>query len=425
MKSIIKFTKRTYKRVIHSIAFYPVIISICFFVFALLTISIENLELVKGIKDDVPYLFIEDFNTARSILSTFIAGIISLTVFSFTMVMVVLNQASANFSPGLLPNLTSNKRHQIILGIYIGTLLYCIIILISHGSYGGDSNQLGLSTMFATVLGLACIGFFILFIHNISEAVQIQNIIKKIFKKCCKYLERELQNEEPASAEFSQYMYWKDIKSNKTGYYKGIDISLLEDSLKKKNNQIEILPYIDQHIWKGDPLLRVKEPLSEKETELLLFCIDISMTRHNVDSSTGGILKLMEVVVKAMSPGINDPGTAIEATNKIGQLIHKSLQLPPKYIQKDKNCELLFIKNNIGPQEILRKIIEPIRYYSKRDNAVSYELIKALKYIANSSEIPVENQKIVLEELEAFKMDLENNTDNMYDRKHILELFNG
>ena len=119
MKIIIKLIKTTYKRTIHSIAFYPVIISACFFIFAMATISLENLDLIKGIKDDVPYLFIEDFNTARSILSTFIAGIISLTVFSFTMVMVVLNQASANFSPGLLPNLISNKKHQIILGIYI------------------------------------------------------------------------------------------------------------------------------------------------------------------------------------------------------------------------------------------------------------------------------------------------------------------
>lgn len=424
MKLIIKFTRRIYKRIIHSIAFYPVIISTCFFVLALATISIENLDLIKGIKDDVPYFFIEDFNTARSILSTFIGGIISLTVFSFTMVMVVLNQASANFSPGLLPNLTANKSHQIILGIYIGTLLYCIIILISHGSYGGDSNQLGLSTMFSTVLGVLCIGFFIFFIHNISQAVQIQNIIKKIFKKSCKYLERELQNEEPVSGEFLQYTYWKEIKSDKTGYYKGMDISLLKDSFKNKKNQIEILPYIDQHIWKGEPLLRVKEPISEEEIEFLLFSVDISSTRHNVDSSTGGIIKLMEVVVKAMSPGINDPGTAIEATNKIGQRIHKLLQLAPKYIHKDENCELCVIRNNIGPHEVLRKIIEPIRYYCKQDNAVSYELAKALKYIAHSSKISVENQQAVLKELNVFKFDLEKNTDNVYDKKNILELFN-
>lgn len=423
MKFIIKFIKSAYKRIMHSIAFYPVVISTSFLAFALATMSLENLELVKGIKENVPYLFIEDFDTARSILSTFIAGIISLTVFSFTMVMVVLNQASANFSPGLLPNLTSNKKHQIILGIYIGTLLYCIIILISHGSYGGDSNQLGLSTMFSAVLGVVCIGFFIFFIHNISEAVQIQNIIERIFKESSNYLERELQNEEPVPAEFSQYKYWKEIKSNKTGYYKGFDISFLRDSLKSKKNQIEVLPYIDQHIWKGDPLLRVKEPLSEKEIKSLLFSADISSTRHNVDSSTGGIIKLMEVTVKALSPGINDPGTAIEATNKIAQLIHKTLQLVPKYIQRDTDYELFVIKNNIDPQEILRKIIEPIRYYSKHDNAVSYELVKALKYIAYSPEISIENRQVVLKELDAFKLDLEKNTDNMYDRNNIWELF--
>jgi len=278
--------------------------------------------------------------------------------------------------------------------------------------------------MFSTILGVICIGFFIFFIHNISQTVQIQNIIKKIFNESWNYLELQLQNEEPASSELSKYKYWKEIKSDKTGYYKGFDISLLKESLKNKNNQIEVLPYIDQHIYKGEPLIRVKEPLSEKEIESLLFSADISSTRHNVDSSTGGIIKLMEVVVKAMSPGINDPGTAIEAINKIGQLVHKSLQLAPKYIQKNKDYKLFLIKNNIGPQEILRIIVEPVRYYSKHDNAVSYVLVKALKYIAHSSEISIENRRAILKELDVFKLDLEKNTDNMYDKTHILELFN-
>ena len=134
IRNITKFLKKNYQDIIQSIAFYPMIISLGFLLLALGSLQFENLEIVSAIKKKIPYIFIEDYETARSILSTIIGGIISLTVFSFSMVMVVLNQASSNFSPRLLPSLISNKRHQIILGFYIGTLLYCIIILTALGA---------------------------------------------------------------------------------------------------------------------------------------------------------------------------------------------------------------------------------------------------------------------------------------------------
>ena len=129
-KSVLKLVKVLYSRVLLSIAFYPVLISFGFCLLAFVILELESLALAKKLKENIPYLFIEDYETARAILTTLIGGILSLTVFSFTMVMVVLSQASSNFSPRLLPSLVSNKRHQLILGVYIGTLLYCIIILI-------------------------------------------------------------------------------------------------------------------------------------------------------------------------------------------------------------------------------------------------------------------------------------------------------
>jgi len=137
IKSILKYLKKIYGRVLRSIAFYPVLISVVFFLMALLLLQFETIELAKSLKEKVPYFFIKDKETSRAILTTLISGVLSLTVFSFTMVMVVLSQASTNFSPRLLPGLVSNKRHQIILGVYIGSLLYCILVLIVLGARGG------------------------------------------------------------------------------------------------------------------------------------------------------------------------------------------------------------------------------------------------------------------------------------------------
>lgn len=196
--TILKFLKKNYFEVIHNIAFYPILISLAFLILAIGGVQIESLEMVNDIKKKIPYLFIEDYETARAILSTIIGGILSLTVFSFSMVMVVLNQASSNFSPRLLPSLISNKKHQIILGFYIGTLLYCIIILTTLGAYGIDSNSVGLSTMIAALASLTCIGLFVYFINSISRAIQIHNIIERIYDATSKHLENELENQKTA-----------------------------------------------------------------------------------------------------------------------------------------------------------------------------------------------------------------------------------
>lgn len=425
MKNILKTIKRTYSQVLQSIAFYPVLISFIFFLAAGAALGLDSSVLAETVEDEVPYLFIQDYETARSILSTLLGGILSLTVFSFTMVMVVLNQASSNFSPRLLPGLISNKKHQIILGIYIGTLLFCTIILISLGATGVDKSALGFSTMLAALFGLLCIGLFVYFIHNISGAIQIHNIIDRIYDRCDHYLATELQKESNGKVAL-QYINtedWEVLHTEKTGYFRGFDVDLIENSLKEKDTQIIIVPYLNQHIWKGSPTLKVKGDLSDAEKDNLIFCLNISSDRHEEDEGIGGLIKLMEIAVKAMSPGINDPGTAIDALTKLGVLLSKFLQFPRLTSKPFKNSRLILVKNNIDAEELMRLIIQPIRLYAKRDGTVMYELIKVLQYSSKTANTSSEDVRVLKEELKAVRSDLEKNIDNEMDKQRILRLF--
>ncbi len=422
MKVTLKFLKRVKSAVFHSIAFYPVLISVAFFFLAISLLFIENLEIIHSFKKKVPYLLVQDDETTRTILSTIFGGILSLTVFSFTMVMVVLNQASSNFSPRLLPGLISNKKHQIILGFYIGTILYSIILLMSLGAYGASSNAIGFSVMVSAALGIICIGLFVYFIHSISQAIQIHNIINRIYHSSNSLLEKEKKEQDDNQHDPNTTSeFWKIIKSKKTGYYRSFDNSLLENSLKNKANSIEIIPYADQHIWKGDPIFKIKDPITDKELESLHISLYILSNRHEEDSSIGGMIKLTEVAVKALSPGINDPGTAINAISKLGQLIQHTLTIKSKTVIKISDCEVKFIQNKISSKELMRIIIEPIRQYAKTDSTVSYELLDALKHISITKMQP-EYKQDVIRELQALCTDIKENIKNKEDVNRILAL---
>ncbi|SDE85245.1 Uncharacterized membrane protein [Pricia antarctica] len=425
MKAIIKFFKRTYHNVLHSIAFYPVLISLIYGVAAVISLKVDSSELVAQLKKDTSYLFIQDYDTVRAMLSTFIGGIISLTVFSFSMVMVVLGQASSDFSPRLLPSLISNKKHQIILGIYVGTLLYCTLILLSLGAYGSDSSAVGLSAMLAALMSVLCIVLFIYFINSISSAIQIHNIIDEIYQSCSTYLEDELKENDPTKIAL-QYIDtdgWKTIVADKTGYFRGFDRMLMSRSTKEDDNQIEIVPYLNQHMWKGDVALRVKNDISEEAHQNLLFCMDISSDRHEDDKGIGGMIKLMEIAVKAMSPGINDPGTAIGAVTKLGSLLATFLSFPHMVSTSFDKGQMVLIRKNIPTEELMRILVQPIRLYSKQDSAVMYELIKALQFMCRAPGISNDNRTVVGKELGALRSDIEKNIENDFDREQIIALF--
>ena len=425
LKSAIKLLKNLYSRVLQSIAFYPVLISVGFLLLAFIILELESLELVKNLKQRMPYFFIEDYETARAILTTLVGGILSLTVFSFTMVMVVLSQASSNFSPRLLPSLVSNKRHQLILGVYIGTLLYCIIILIFLGAQGIDAHSVGFSTMFAAISGVFCIGLFVYFIHSISTSIQIQNIIDNIFRSSSRYLDEEYKdfNSLKVGLQELRLNNFETIYSHKSGYYRGFDASLLGDSLIDEGHHIEVLPFVGKHMWEGMPLILVQKSIEGKDLEDLLFCVDMSNNRADNNKGIGGFIKLMEIAVKAMSPGINDPGTAIDAINKLAPLLMKTMRFPNKTSNSLREGKIILVTNNLRAKELLQMIIQPIRLYAKKDSSVVLALMGALKYMAQDTKISKENKEEVQKELEALKMDVEENIANKFDREKILALF--
>jgi uncharacterized membrane protein len=424
-KYAIKIVKELYRKVLLSIAFYPVLISFVFFLLAFIILELESLELAKTLKERIPYLFIKDYETARAILTTLIGGILSLTVFSFTMVMVVLSQASSNFSPRLLPSLVSNKRHQLILGVYIGTLLYCIIILIALGANDIDTHSVGFSTMLAAISGVFCIGLFVYFIHSISTSIQIQNIIENIFRSSSRYLDKDYGDSCNLKVGLQEFRMdnFETIYSPKSGYYREFDNSLLSDSLVENCHQIEILPYVGRHLWEGMPLLKVQNLLKDEDLEDLLLCVNISSNRSDQNDGFDGFIKLMEIAVKAMSPGINDPGTAIDAINRLAPLLVKIMRFPPITSNALREGKIILVRNNITAKELMQTIIQPIRLYAKKDSSVVIVLIGALKYIAKDAEVSKNNRVEVQKELEALKIDVMESIDNKYDREKILALF--
>ena len=121
--------RENYNRVINSIAFYPAIIALLFLILSSLSIAFDFSEEGKQIKYRLHWLRLKDPSTARSIIASIAAGIISLTVFSFSMVMIVLSQTASQMSNRILDKLIGSRFQPVVLGIYFGTILNALFFL--------------------------------------------------------------------------------------------------------------------------------------------------------------------------------------------------------------------------------------------------------------------------------------------------------
>ena len=134
-----------YRELVSSIGFYPSLLSVIFLLFAVLVTTTEYTSFVMELKSLLEVLLVDSEENARTILSTLTGSIISLTVFSFSMVMVVLNSASASLSPRVLPGLITRKSHQLVLGFYLGSIIFSIVMLINIRTM--DNGEIGIPSL--------------------------------------------------------------------------------------------------------------------------------------------------------------------------------------------------------------------------------------------------------------------------------------
>ncbi len=402
----------------NSIAFYPLIISCILFVTSLVVIVIENTAFVNTLSDEYSFLFVSGYENARGILTTLIAGTISLMVFSFSMVMVVLNQASTNFSPRIIPGVISKKSHQVVLGFYIGTIIYSLILIhsLTPVSAGGELPRFGILT--GEMLGIFCLTLFVYFIHSISKSIQIDNIAVSIKNEVLKKIE-SLSVEEQPKLVTTNTEKWFEIKSLLSGHYRSFEQKDVLKFLDKKDIQLIILHKKGDFLLKGTPFLKTNRKLDEKDISELMGFFIFHEKEFLSENYFYGFKQLSEVAVKALSPGINDPGTAIMVINQLTVLFSKLLNKRELTEITGNEGKLRVIETNWKFEDLLYRIFAPIQLYGKKDPFVIAALLDAMNILLLQENCSDENTNTIKNQIDVMMEDFNGEIKNKMNRKMV------
>lgn len=423
-----KLTTSSYKReatITSSIAFLPSIISAAFLLLAMGSLYFESLPLAAAIERRLPSLLVPQEDNARLILGTIASGIISLTVFSFSMVMIVLSQASNNQSPRVIPGLTTVKYHQVVLGFYIGTIIYTLLLLLNFKTDSGEEEDTpAIAILLAMAFAIICLVLFVYFIHSISKAIQVDNIMNSVFRKAkaALYREKDIANRTKSTKVDHIRNLAYTLKNNDNGYLKRIQLTELQQLARNHDLQIEILVEVGAFTVEGTPLMRLSaDPMEHEDlTQQLQDCFDLSEEEVVMEDYEQGVKQLSEVAVKALSPGINDPGTAIKAIDFLTLLFIYRVQCEDRNCLLDEENNLRIIEKDISLDELLHRYLSPIRTYGKGDLQINMRLLKCLYNLLHQSPYNA-HEEVISKHASAVVYDADKNIQNLIDRGRLNE----
>jgi uncharacterized membrane protein len=273
---------------------------------------------------------------SREVLITMAAALATMVAVAASMTMVTVQLAASQYTPRLLRRFLSDPTTQRMLGIFLCTVAYLLLIL---GVLGSEEQERGqaplplLSLTLATALTLVCLLLLPCFLHHAARSVEAATVIAQLGREIIASVEQmdfapdtEQEEEPPSSAEPPT-----KLSATETGYLQLIDERRILAALPPGTRLARLEARTGDFLFPGLPLLSFwpPAPLDPRRSARLHAAFSVGRERTVQQDMLYGVRQLVDMALKALSPGINDVTTAIMVVNELGavgcQIAHKGL----------------------------------------------------------------------------------------------------
>jgi uncharacterized membrane protein len=339
---------------------------------------------------------------AQVILGGIAASIMTVVSIVFAILLMTLTLASMQFSPRIIVSFSRDRVTQWTLGIFLGTFSYCMAALPAARSMPHPFAPVA-TVLGAMVLAITCVTLLLFFIHHISHAISVNYIVDRIAVET----EAVIDDMMPRPRMFPHLMDVGPtipvsgeaaVQSVVSGYIRFIDTKRLVELAKSYRVAVLVLRRVGHFVPAGLPLLNVSklERLSPENHAELARVFDIGPSRTLQQDIEYGVLQIVDIALKAISPAVNDPTTAINCIDQLSRiLIRFASRESPESVLYDLPGVVRTQIPWIGFDQLLCSAFDQIRHYAKGDIAVSLRLLRALGDLAISTEDPTFHRALV------------------------------
>lgn len=425
--------KFLWKELTGSFWFIPILIILFSIVLATFLIYLDRTIDVSSIKY-LSYIFTESADSARSVLSTISGAMIGVAGTVFSITLVALTLASSQFGSRLLKNFMHERLNQVVLGTYVSTYVYCLIVLNVVKENDGETFIPTLSILVAIIIAIGNIVLLIVFIHFISTSIQAEKVISDISKALMKNIDsifsEELEGDEEVTDDFKDLNYYledfpnvKTLLAPKSGYLQYLHNQSLYEAAKANAYIIVALHRVGSYIVKGEAMIKLYSKTEFTKDSMIDFKDNfvIGNARTRQQDAEHSIHQMVEIACRALSPGINDPFTAISCIDNLTSTLCylTRVKFPSKYNFDDED-QLRYAHFPLTYEGMLDAAFLQIRQFSKGSPAVVIRLMEAMIKIHNFTTFS-SHKKAVKEHAEMIMKVAEDSFEESHDLKDMRE----
>ncbi len=264
------------------------------------------------------FLFSGGSDQAPQFLSSLVTAMITMATLAISITMVVLTLAAQQLGPRLIGSFMGDRRTQASLGLFVGTVVYLLLVL--RTAYGQNSSVANLAVTGGTVLVLICVATLLLFVHHLAQSIVADNVIDRVGARLDRDVLRLLPKDAPEQPERPDLKQrGEPVLLSYGGYVQAIDFDSIVAAAAEANAVVELSIRAGQHAVPGrilgyvSPKKAADDPLCHAIQNAVL----VGRERTAVQDLEFSIRQLVEIALRALSPGINDPYTANAVVDRL------------------------------------------------------------------------------------------------------------
>ena len=358
--------------------------------------------------ENVGWLYENKPDGARTLLSTIAGSMIGVAGVTFSITIASVVYASGQYGPRLLTNFMQDRGNQVTLGTFIATFLYCLLVLrtirAADEGYGG-TNPAGdvagpfvphIAIVTAIVLTLASIAVLIFFIHHTPESIHVSNVIAGVgrdlrHKIDTVFPERIGRGAPTAEAEQSDRAvtalpdgFFDEalaVEADGSGYIQGIDAETLLDVACEHDLVLRVRRRPGDFVAEGDGLVLAWPAPDDDVRDRIRVAFAWGRQRTSLQDVRFLVDELVEIAARALSPGVNDPFTAMTCIDWLGGAL------------KDLADRDVPGAERFGPDGRLRVVAQPTSY----EEFVGHALGQLRPYVAADRNAALHTLKTIAE----------------------------
>lgn len=327
---------------------------------------------------------------ARSVLSTVASSVITVAGTTFSITIAALSLASSQFGPRLLRGFLRDTGNQVVLGTFIGTFVYCLLVLRMVRGVEQDVFVPNFAVTGGVALSLASVAVLIYFINHVSASIQAAQIVASVTNELTEAIDRLYPQESAQGAEeVSHLPKTRSLSSHsliagKSGYVQIINQDRLLHLAQEAEGVLEVARRPGTFVTRGCvlALLWSAATLPEGFPNKVNDAFVLGPHRTMTQDARFGFDQLVEVAARALSPGINDPFTAVMCLDRIGEALAYLVTRPmPSAFRYDVDGALRVIADSSCFADMVDAAFDQIRQYGRDSYAVTLHLLETLESV--------------------------------------------